>query len=320
VVSGAKEAEKFIVALSKKYHVIDEGYVTKARRDSDQYTGYFDKKIAVINNDGTIGEVIIIEQHLFDAKRNQGGHLLYEIIRGEEDVAAIIKKIPNAEMRARLNAVSDNPDELLALALKETRALYESAQSKMGSDFVSIADNVFGSIPLTARSVSNSDLVSSTVRGSAINARAEISPQASSEAFQINALPSSVRTDGNVPSSAKNLTGTSDPNIIDSAPVRNAENTPQGQQTLVEGVAPITDATRAQAAVDAPLTGGNRPMNEGLFDTAARGQGDLLDMDIPVGQRVDDKGNMVAENQTVREMLQEFDQDKNMIKRLEGCV
>ena len=320
VVSGAKEAEKFIVALSKKYHVIDEGYVTKARRDSDQYTGYFDKKIAVINNDGTIGEVIIIEQHLFDAKRNQGGHLLYEIIRGEEDVAAIIKKIPNAEMRARLNAVSDNPDELLALALKETRALYESAQSKMGSDFVSIADNVFGSIPSSARSVSNSDLVSSTVRGSAINARAEISPQASSEAFQINALPSSVRTDGNVPSSAKNLTGTSDPNIIDSAPVRNAENTPQGQQTLVEGVAPITDATRAQAAVDAPLTGGNRPMNEGLFDTAARGQGDLLDMDIPVGQRVDDKGNMVAENQTVREMLQEFDQDKNMIKRLEGCV
>jgi hypothetical protein len=116
VVSGAKEAENFIVALSKKYHVIDEGYVTKARRDSDQYTGYFDKKITVINNDGTIGEVIIIEQHLFDAKRNQGGHSLYEIIRGEEDVAAIIKKIPNAEMRARLNAVSDNPDELLALA------------------------------------------------------------------------------------------------------------------------------------------------------------------------------------------------------------
>ena len=61
-------------------------------------------------------------------------------------------------------------------------------------------------------------------------------------------------------------------------------------------------------------------MNEGLFDTAARGQGDLLDMDIPVGQRVDADGNMVAENQTVREMLQEFDQDKNMIKRLEGCV
>jgi predicted ABC-type ATPase len=98
------------------------------------------------------------------------------------------------------------------------------------------------------------------------------------------------------------------------------EPTPQGQQTLVEGVEPITDATRAQAAVDAPLTGGNRPMDEGLFDTAARGQGDLLDMDIPVGQRVDADGNMVAENQTVREMLQEFDQDKNMIKRLEGCV
>ena len=40
--------------------------------------------------------------------------------------------------------------------------------------------------------------------------------------------------------------------------------------------------------MDAPLTGGSRPMDEGLFDTGLRDQGDLLDLAIPVGQRVND--------------------------------
>ena len=47
------------------------------------------------------------------------------------------------------------------------------------------------------------------------------------------------------------------------------EPTAQGEQTLIEGVAPITSATRAQVGVDAPLTGGVRPMDEGLFDTGS---------------------------------------------------
>ena len=98
------------------------------------------------------------------------------------------------------------------------------------------------------------------------------------------------------------------------------EPTPQGEQALIEGVAPITSATRAQAGVDAPLTGGARPMDEGLFDTGSRAQMDLLDMAIPVGQRIDDAGELVAETQTVRDILTEFDNDKSMLDRLKDCV
>ena len=102
--------------------------------------------------------------------------------------------------------------------------------------------------------------------------------------------------------------------------VGETERTLQGEQTLIEGVTPITDATRAQAAVDAPLTGGARPMDEGLFDTGSRAQMDLLDMAIPVGQRIDDAGELVAETQSVRDILTEFDNDKSMLDRLKDCV
>tara|TARA_R100000900_G_scaffold113290_1_gene88365 strand:- start:183 stop:491 length:309 start_codon:yes stop_codon:yes gene_type:complete len=102
--------------------------------------------------------------------------------------------------------------------------------------------------------------------------------------------------------------------------VGQTERTAQGEQQLIEGVEPVTDATRAQAAVDAPLTGGVRPMDEGLFDTGARSQMDLLDMAIPVGQRIDDAGETVAETQSIRSMFEEFDNDKMMLDRLKDCV
>ena len=98
------------------------------------------------------------------------------------------------------------------------------------------------------------------------------------------------------------------------------ERTLQGEQALIEGVAPITSATRAQAGVDAPLTGGARPMDDGLFDTGSRAQMDLLDMAIPVGQRIDDAGELVAETQSVRDILTEIDNDKSMLDRLKDCV
>lgn len=64
------------------------------------------------------------------------------------------------------------------------------------------------------------------------------------------------------------------------------EATPQGEQRLVEGVAPVADADRVAAGRNAPMRGGNAPVNDGLFDVAGRGQGDLLEN--PIG---DDPNN-----------------------------
>lgn len=54
------------------------------------------------------------------------------------------------------------------------------------------------------------------------------------------------------------------------------ERTDQGDQVLIPGVEPITDADRAKAGAAKPMRGGDAPAG-GLFDINARAQRDLLD-------------------------------------------
>ena len=311
------EADDFIRTLSGSFHVVDEGYAGP-RRGSDGYSGYYDKKLMVINSEGLIGEVIIIERNLFEAKKGIG-HQLYKIQRGS-DIDITLNKIPDGPIKKRLQALLGDDEAVRAAARLEGTNLYETAHARMDPEFVQLTGNLLNDPPQLSSVAANSAPVSSTVRVSDSSSDDLISPQSPSEARQINALPSSERTAGIEPSSAKNLTGTSDVNIGDPARVRNVETTPQGEQALIEGVAPITSATRAQAGVDAPMSGGARPMDEGLFDTGSRAQMDLLDMAIPVGQRIDDAGELVSETQTVRDILTEIDNDKSMLDRLKDCV
>ena len=303
-VSTPDEADAFIRSLAKKYHVVDEGYQATGG------TSYFDKKLMVIDKDGTVGEVKIIERNLYDASKMQGGHGLYKIERGDLDTAAIIAELPDPEMRARLERLSG--DDLIEAANREQAQLYTAARAQMGSEFSEIADNVFGSMPATTRSVSNSDAVSSGVRVSAKSSRADISPQAPLDEFQINAAPSLRSTAGKLPSSEKNL--------INKASTTNqkiaSEITDAGEQTLMPGVEGITGAQRAQAAIDAPMTGGDAPMDVGLFDTGARAQADLLDSLVPTGRVVDGE----AERVTARSLFEEIESDKSMLNRLKDCV
>lgn len=53
------------------------------------------------------------------------------------------------------------------------------------------------------------------------------------------------------------------------------ERTAQGEQTLIPGVAPITDRQRAEAGMTKPMRGGDAPAG-GLFDEGARNQQDLF--------------------------------------------
>jgi len=67
-------ADAFVTALSQRYKVIDEGYNFTAE-------GYFDRKVAVIFDDGQIGEIQIWPPGMLDAKETRGGHDLYKISR-----------------------------------------------------------------------------------------------------------------------------------------------------------------------------------------------------------------------------------------------
>ena len=62
------------------------------------------------------------------------------------------------------------------------------------------------------------------------------------------------------------------------------EATPEGEQTLVPGVRPVTLRDRLEARMEAPMTprrnpdARQRPLDIGLFDEAARRQLDLMDL------------------------------------------
>lgn len=62
-------------------------------------------------------------------------------------------------------------------------------------------------------------------------------------------------------------------------PASASERTPEGEQSLIPGVSPVTDRDRAEVKAEAPLRSqkAQKPADEGLFDTGARKQTDLLD-------------------------------------------
>lgn len=68
------------------------------------------------------------------------------------------------------------------------------------------------------------------------------------------------------------------------------ERTSQGEQTLIPGVAPVTDRARAEAQMAKSLRGGNAGMPEGgLFDEGARAQTDMFDA-APSGRTMEPQG------------------------------
>lgn len=69
IVKSAEQADQVIAELGRVLRVLDEGWnVTPA--------GYFDRKALVIFDDGTIGEIQLLEPNLLEAKKE--GHKLYD--------------------------------------------------------------------------------------------------------------------------------------------------------------------------------------------------------------------------------------------------
>jgi hypothetical protein len=97
------------------------------------------------------------------------------------------------------------------------------------------------------------------------------------------------------------------------------EETPEGTQTLIEGVAPVTDADRAAAAQERAMRGGDSPPPEGgLFDEAQRNQLDLLD-DVPVEQTLED-GEAGVRTMTREELAAELEADDEFAEALGVCL
>lgn len=97
---------------------------------------------------------------------------------------------------------------------------------------------------------------------------AEIDPTPTQDAVRRQA------PDGRPDQDAQPATGSRTGGPDDRSP---SEATDAGDQLLVDGVAPITQRDRLEAAQDAPMRGGNRAADDGLFDVSGRSQGDMFD-------------------------------------------
>lgn len=100
---------------------------------------------------------------------------------------------------------------------------------------------------------------------------------------------------------------------------RQAEATNAGQQTLFDGVAPITARDRMEAAQNAPMRGGSAPADGGLFDLGARDQVDMFDQ-VPVGRGFDPDGNEIALTKTRAELAAELDAEDEFAETLGLCL
>lgn len=104
-----------------------------------------------------------------------------------------------------------------------------------------------------------------------------------------------------------------------------SERTDQGEQTLIDGVRPVTDGDRARAAANRPLRGGDAAADFGLFDGGAQRQSDIADLladpeqAVPVGTLLDDAGETAPQVVGLRELVDEIDADQDFLEQLGVC-
>ena len=178
-------ADAFVAALSQRYKVVDEGYSFTAE-------GYFDRKLAVIFDDGQIGEIQIWPPGMLDAKGPKGGHDLYKISR---DLS--------------------QPEEARAKAVADMQQLYADVANNLSDSWKAL---------LARQTPSGMDAPSRAVNEATMSrvTSGDPSSPSTSEALigdQVPVVdkdtisPLDVSTAGMDPSTRKNLIGTSSDNI-----------------------------------------------------------------------------------------------------------
>lgn len=294
IVETPSQADAVIATLGGRYSVLDEGWKVTPE-------GYFDRKVLVKFEDGTVGEVQIWHPDMLAAK-DRRGHKLYSQVRR---LAADDPRRPALEdqMRDLYLGVAERLDDQWRPVLDDF--ISGSAGGRLGNDSANAsgARTAPDSATSSARAASQESDLRGTTQASDPTMMAGRPSQSTNEVLDI-----------------------ADP--LDVEP--GAEGLPQ---TLMPGVRPVNDADRMALDVDRPLDGGNRPMDMGLFGDEINQQ-DLLDLigtgrlgqdgrleafEVPVGERIDADGNRVAEVQTVRQILDEIEEGEEFLSQIETC-
>jgi len=116
---------------------------------------------------------------------------------------------------------------------------------------------------------------------------------------------------------------TSSPDVSNNGRAVNTERTSAGEQSLFDGIEPITERSRLDQRMSQPLgRGGAQPDDSqigGLFDPNDPSRFDLFDA-VPVARGFDDEGNEIAVVKSRADLAAELDADDEAVAVLDLCV
>jgi len=287
-------AEEFVAILARRYRVLDEGWNVVEG-------GYFDRKLTVVFDDGQLGEVQLWVPGMFEVKEARG-HKLYEVYRD-------LSRSENERMQA----------------LADMEALYAGAMDKLPPQWRSILGQETPGMEAPSRATTETN-TSSDTSGEPSSARTsdgDTSDQVPSEPSS-NIEPGSGSSAGMERSTRKNLMGdTSSPEVRNNGRAVNTERTSAGEQSLFDGIEPITERTRLDQRASQPLGRGGGAADDteigGLFDPNDPSRFDLFDA-VPVARGFDDEGNEIAVVKSRADLAAELDADDEAVAVLDLCV
>lgn len=243
-----------------------------------------------------------------EAQKKAEGHLIFEDWRGKTEqelfdqnadyMAAIKRSFDgyNAAFESALTRAGLKSDEAAASWAKAEASMLEAARKSANSSGMTTSAGVRGvenQTPSSARDAVNPPSSQSEARG----------------------VPSSTRA------SSTDITST--PSESDMGGQGGLfEATKAGDQKLMPGVTPITQADRLRARANAPLRADQRRSDTeigGLFDPNDPARFDLFDL-VPTGRSFDDEGNEIPLVMTRQQLAEELDADNEALAVMEVCI
>ena len=287
-------AEEFVAILARRYRVLDEGWNVVEG-------GYFDRKLTVVFDDGQLGEVQLWVPGMFEVKEARG-HKLYEVYRD-------LSRPENERMQA----------------LAEMEALYAGVMDKLPPQWRSILGQETPGMEAPSRATTETN-ASSDTSGEPSSARTSDGDMSD----QVPLAPSSSMAPGSGSSAGmdrstrKNrMEDTSSPDVSNNGRAVNTERTSAGEQSLFDGIEPITERTRLDQRMSQPLGRSGAQPNDsqigGLFDPNDPSRFDLFDA-VPVGRGFDSEGNEIAVVKSRADLAAELDADDEAVAVLDLCV
>jgi hypothetical protein len=305
------QAEAFVAALAKKFHLIDEGWSTTP-------AGYFDQKLIVVFDDGGLGEIQIWPPGMLDAKQTK-------IVSAHQFLPENPRDLGIGKPDQK-DGWSGHDYYDASKSKRATPEMQQEALDRMLDLYGRVADQLDPSFAeKLGIGMPRAESRSAAEAGSSSMVRSPASTQSArpGEPVQPSLGPDQTTAMSELPSIATMSRSASIKNRIEYS----YETTGEGQQLLIPGVEVITDIGLMQGEMLRPLRGGEAAMPEGgLFDETARAQQDLfadvnLDEEIPISAIVDpETGEVMAQTMTMRDLKQMLDEEDSFMDRLGYCT